>query len=266
MAINYAQQVGIKSVPAAVLFAFAYIPFFALNAWKLKKGGGYVLLVLTLFCALRIVAFSLRAALASIPADGESLSLLVAQETVYSAGFFGLVYSAYSIVIDRQKVNGVYTARSVVARITGNLQVARLALVAAVTLGIVAGVEQGITGNPAKQSLGNGLKIVSTIIFLVIALFLLVQTFIGLKNEDGVKEPEKGYHGGFGHNHGMLLLLFIALLIAIKESFFTVTLGDMSLQDNEALFYPFSAATELVAVMIFAVPGLTPTRAPELPV
>jgi len=264
MAVNYAQQVGIKSVPAAVLFAFAYVPFFALNVWKMRKGRTYVLFILTLFCALRIVAFSLRAALASIPADGENLDLLVAQETVYSAGFFGLVYSAYSIVIDRQKINGVYTARSIIARITGHLHLVRLALVAAVTLGVVAGVEQGITGNPSKQSLGKGLKVVSTVIFLIVALFLLVQSFIGLKNENGIKEPEKGYSGGFGHNHGMLLLLFISLLIAVKESFFTITLGDMSLQDNELLFYPFSAATELVAVMLFAVPGLAPTRS-ELP-
>ena len=62
----------------------------------------------------------------------------------------------------------------------------------------------------------------------------------------------------------MLLLFVIALLIAVKESFFTITLGDLSVQDNELLFYPFSAATELVAVMIFAVPGLAPMRT-ELP-
>ncbi|KAH9923015.1 hypothetical protein B0H21DRAFT_712578 [Amylocystis lapponica] len=236
MAVNYAQQVGIESIPAAVLFAFAYVPLFLLNLWRVVKSRTYVLFVLTLFCALRVVAFSLRAALASIKADAENLNLLVAQETVYNVGFFGLLYSAYAIVIDRQKINGVYTARSIVARITGNLQLIRLALLAAVVLGVSAGVEQGITGNPSKQSLGKGLKIVSTVIFFVISLFLFVQTCVGLKNENQVTEPEKGYSGGVGHNHGMLFLLCIALLLVVKEAFLTFTLGNPKLQDNEWLF------------------------------
>ena len=43
----------------------------------------------------------MRAILAGSEKAGENLDLLVAQQIIYSTGFFGLLYSAYTLVLDR---------------------------------------------------------------------------------------------------------------------------------------------------------------------
>ena len=50
---------------------------------------------------VRIVAFVLRAILAGSDSAGRNLNLLVAEQIIYSTGFFGLLYSAYTLVLDR---------------------------------------------------------------------------------------------------------------------------------------------------------------------
>jgi hypothetical protein len=50
---------------------------------------------------VRTAAFVMRAILAGSESAGENLNLVVAQGVVYSVGFFGLVYSAYTLVLDR---------------------------------------------------------------------------------------------------------------------------------------------------------------------
>ena len=39
--------------------------------------------------------------MASVASVGQSLNALVAFEILYNTGFFGLLYSAYTLVIDR---------------------------------------------------------------------------------------------------------------------------------------------------------------------
>ena len=48
-----------------------------------------------------MVAFILRSLLADVPADGENLDFFVAYQVIYSVGFFGILYSAYTLVLDR---------------------------------------------------------------------------------------------------------------------------------------------------------------------
>lgn len=50
---------------------------------------------------VRMVAFILRAVLSGSATAGTKLGLFVAQQVVYSIGFFGLLYSAYTLVLDR---------------------------------------------------------------------------------------------------------------------------------------------------------------------
>lgn len=68
----------------------------------------------------------------------------------------------------------------------------------------------------------------------------------------------------FGAKHGHLILSVIALLLLIREVFSTATVGGSSKATDERFWYPFSATTELLAVMMYAIPGLVPARS-ELP-
>lgn len=49
---------------------------------------------------VRIAAFVLRAILISINAVGEKLNVLIADEILSAIGFFSLLYSAYTLVLD----------------------------------------------------------------------------------------------------------------------------------------------------------------------
>lgn len=50
---------------------------------------------------MRVTAFSLRSALAGSNAAASNESTLIAYEVFYNAGFFGVLYSAYILVLDR---------------------------------------------------------------------------------------------------------------------------------------------------------------------
>lgn len=67
-----------------------------------------------------------------------------------------------------------------------------------------------------------------------------------------------------GARHGHFILTAIAMLLLIREIFLVATLGDSSKANNEHYWYPFVATTELIAVMLYAIPGLVPTKS-ELP-
>jgi len=51
--------------------------------------------------SVRVTAFVLRAVLAGSESAGENLGLVIGELVVYSVGFFGLLYSAYTLVLDR---------------------------------------------------------------------------------------------------------------------------------------------------------------------
>ena len=50
---------------------------------------------------VRVTAFVMRAVLAGSDSAGEDLNLVIGELVVYSVGFFGLLYSAYTLVLDR---------------------------------------------------------------------------------------------------------------------------------------------------------------------
>lgn len=50
---------------------------------------------------VRVAAFALRAVLAHSVSAGSNESLLTADEVLFGIGFFGLLYSAYTLVLDR---------------------------------------------------------------------------------------------------------------------------------------------------------------------
>lgn len=48
-----------------------------------------------------MTSFTMRAILAGSSSAGTNLGLVIAQQVIYSVGFFGLLYSAYTLVLDR---------------------------------------------------------------------------------------------------------------------------------------------------------------------
>ena len=50
---------------------------------------------------VRVVSFAMRAVLAKSESAGENLDLVLAQQIIYGVGFFGVLYSAYTMVLDR---------------------------------------------------------------------------------------------------------------------------------------------------------------------
>ncbi|KAG5652320.1 hypothetical protein H0H81_005433 [Sphagnurus paluster] len=254
---NYARSFGIHSIAAAIIFTIVYIP---LGIWFLMQSFGhptYVFGVLTLFCAIRIAAFIIRAVLAGSGSAGRSLGLLIADEVLFGVGFFGLLYSAYTLVLDRWSLTAMLPSRDRTSLM--KRRIFRLALTIAVALGI-AGTSQATSNQPHK---GNSLRIAADIIFLILTVILAYQTLLLSCLE--IRESES-YRSSYslGKHYGAYILCVIALLLLVREGFSTAMVFDYATQYNEKLWYPLYALPEVLAVMMFTTPGLVPSRS-ELP-
>jgi len=256
--INYAHFEGINSVGAAAIFAVFYgllLPYYIFRSFR---NPTYVLIVLTLFCAIRVTAFVMRAVVAGSDAAGEDLGLVIGELVVYSVGFFGLLYSVYTLVLDREIINGL-PSRGPIARITSNRHLIRLALSAAVAVGIVGSTYIG-SSKQSEVDLSNTLRRVSVIIFLVVTALLAIHTLFLVREESAAIRRGLLPTTTFGATYGMYILCFIVLLLLVREIYLTITtITDIGHQ-NEPAWYPLAALPELISVMLFAVPGLVPEK------
>lgn len=216
--------------------------------------------------------------------------MLVAYEILYNTGFFGLLYSAYTLVTVRY-VLAIHPAPSphvpysvALANNPPNDPVSRLlrlriffrfALMAAVAIGITGAIKSTNATTIATLNSGNTLRKVAIYIFLVCAVLVCLQTFILARVElSGMSLPplsppppypppftEDGYRGSthqIGSTYGVYILLLISILLVVREAFFTATADNTSEQNNEAIWYPLSVVTEFIAVVLFTTPGLVP--------
>lgn len=255
---NYAKATGIESVAAAVVFVVFYAVLLPYYLWRSFRNPTYVLIVLSLFCAIRITAFSIRAALAGSESAGENLGLVIGEFVVYSVGFFGLLYSAYTLVLDRETIHGL-PSRGLIARITSNRVLIRLALIAAIAVGIVGSTYIG-SSKQSELDLSVTLRKVSVIIFLAVTALLAIHT-VGLVRQELAAQRRGSFRGtAFGETHGMYILCFIVILLLIREIYVTITTFNNIGHQTEATWYPLSALPELITVMVFAVPGLVPEK------
>jgi len=252
--INYAHASGIDSVAAAAIFAALYAILLPYYIWRATRNPTYVLIVLSLFCAIRVTAFVMRAVLAGSDSAGTNLQLVIGETIVYSVGFFGLLYSTYTLILDREIVSGI-AVRGLISRITSNRRLIRLALVAAVALGIT-GASFISSSKPSDLSLSKTLRKVSVIIFLVVTALLALHTVALVREEQAARRrgsvPPGAAHGGY-------ILCLVVILLLVREIYLTATIGNISRQ-NEPVWYPLAALPELIAVFLFAVPGLVPEK------
>ncbi|KAL4073620.1 hypothetical protein V8B97DRAFT_1934953 [Scleroderma yunnanense] len=260
---NYAKAYGIESVAGAVIFAVLYVPLLVLYIKQAFIRPTYVFVVLSLFCAVRIAAFVLRALLASVEKDGQNLNLFITYEILYNVGFFGLLYSAYTLVIDRGLLSDAPLPNDPISRITRRRPLFRIVLSAAVAVGITGVIESSIGTTQHTVDLGNTLRKVAVYMFLILSVLVAFQTVV-LVRVAATHGTHKVSDGTFGARYGIYILCLISLLLLTREAFFAATINNTVKQNDENWWYPLAALPELVSVVLFSVPGLVPSRA-ELP-
>ncbi|KAJ7579310.1 hypothetical protein C8J56DRAFT_1110606 [Mycena floridula] len=274
--INYAKAFGFKSTAAAFLFAVIYMPLAAWFVFQSLRKRTYVVFVLTVFCTIRVTAFILRGILTSSDSAGENSSLFIADETLFGIGFFGILYSAFTLVLDRLLILEYQAPPNILSRIVSDRRVFRAALMVAVIIGVV-GITDLSSSKASDITTGQHLRKISTIVFLVLTILQAYQTFLLFHAESSHRPAPSGYSmtpsdapptyiesNMLGRRHGSPLFLAIAALLLVREAFMVATLGDTAKQNREALWYPLVVIPELLAVLLFTVPGLVPSKS-EIP-
>ncbi|KAG5642048.1 hypothetical protein DXG03_003746 [Asterophora parasitica] len=260
--INYADLVGMNSTAAALTFAVGYLPLFGWFFWQSFGQPTYVFVILALFSASEFKPHHDESLADSwVDSAGESLELIITDQVLFGVGFFGLLYSAYTLVLDRWLLIDSHKSRGgPISRLIQNRRVFRVLLLAAVALGIAAAVQ--IQSNPRQAS---SLRIASTSIFLVLTVLTTHQTLLLAHAElDSNRENVAPHPPSLGRDYGAYILCFIALLLLVREGFTTATVKNLAKQYNERLWYPLYALPEILAVYLYAAPGLAPPRS-ELP-
>jgi len=260
---NFAKAYGIDSVAGAVIFAVLYLPLLSFFIRQAIFRPTYVYIVMAFFCAIRTAAFVLRAFLAGVATDGQNLNLLITFEIIYNVGFFGLLYSAYTLVLDRGRLSDLPLPDGPISMITRRPMLFRIALAAAVAIGITGAIESATGSTESTVNTGNTLRKIAIYIFLVLCILVALQTILLVRTMASYG-TYKTPNGGFGATYGIHILCIISLLLLAREAFFTATSNNLTKQNDENWWYPFAALTEFVAVIMFAAPGLVPSR-DELP-
>ncbi|KAG9318629.1 hypothetical protein JVU11DRAFT_722 [Chiua virens] len=252
---DYASFLGIKSLPAAIVFAILYVPLFAFFVSKAVARPNYVYIILALFSAIRITAFILRALLADDASVQDDLNVVIAYEIIYNTGFFGILYSAYILATDRVSLSP-HPPNGPISRILRFRFLFRLALTAAVAIGITGAVYSSLGTTPSAINTGTTLREAAIYIFLICAILVLLQTYFLARVE--FRDRYYSSNNQIGATYGVYFLLVISLLLVAREAFFTATATNTARQNNEAIWYPLSAVTEFLAVLLFTAPGLVP--------
>ncbi|KAJ6453579.1 hypothetical protein C8R45DRAFT_1192825, partial [Mycena sanguinolenta] len=244
---------GYHSIPAAVVLAIVYLPLFGWFIRQSIKNTTYVYISLTVFCLIRVVAFILRAMLIASKSLGENLGVFIADEIMFGVGFFALLYSAFTLVLDREIVSGAPPVEYGALRILRNRRLFRILLIVGVVLGIM-GTNDSTSSNPSTASSGATLRRASLILFLVLTLIQALQT--------GLAFTQQSRRGAYlADRHGKYVLALISLFLVVREVFLVGTIGNLARQNEEILWYPFVALPEVLAVMCYSMSGLVPARA-----
>lgn len=162
-------------------------------------------------------------------------------------------------------------------RLTKNRRLFRLVLLVAVILGIVASTEISSSGTISHT--GKLERIISTIMFLVLTVLQAFQTFLLARMElssmyipffnqvlhvpdahDYTAKGVKRDYESFGSRHSMTILSLGALLLLVREVFYTATITNTAKQNEEHFWYPLVAVPEILVVILSATPGLVPRR------
>ncbi|KAF9261769.1 hypothetical protein L218DRAFT_973792 [Marasmius fiardii PR-910] len=257
--INYAQFLGIRSVAAAVIFAIIYVPLVPIFLLKLRGGVTRLLVVLSLFCLIRVTVFVIRAIAAASSTVGQNLGLVIAESVLVSIGFLGLLSGAYGLVVERLNLYAP-PPTSPLSRFTRNERLFHLVALVAVITSIVS-INKTAGSNPTEsdQELGKTLKEVSTVIFLILTVLQTLQTFVLVRSERSIQNSQ-GRPQSFGSKHASIILLLLSVMLLVREAFSTATMSDIAKANNEAFWYPLVALPEFICAVLYAIPGVIPDK------
>ncbi|KAG8863272.1 hypothetical protein FRB96_008763 [Tulasnella sp. 330] len=263
MTNNYAQALGIHNKWAPILFAVLY---FFLMIWyiiQIFRRHRSVYSGLAFFSAVRVVAYSLRAAMANNSKDAVNKNMAIAYEVLYSVGFFSILLSAYNLMHSRDRLAKFQQTGKKASNMFHRSRIMHLLLFIAVVLGTV-GIVYAL-GNFGHNGLGNGLNSASTYIFLVVMVIIAVLTVLLIMLERSLRTNNSP---AIGANHHHLILIIIGVLLLLRTLFYAATVHNrlngstpaQGAQGNEKLWYPLVALTELLVALLFLTPGLVPLR------
>jgi len=261
---DFADALGIHSLAGPIVLVILYAFLLAFFIRKSFTHPTYVHYILTLFCLIRVAAFTVRAVLAGSKTAGESLGLVIADEVLSQVGYFSLLYSAYTLVLDRTLLSDLRPAEHPILKFTQDRRLFRLFLMVGVALGIVAATRTNSSG-PSNTTETKALRIASATIFLVLTLIQALQT--GILATSSISGRSQYYIRGkdsIGIRYGNYILLIISFLLIIREIFTIATVTNSAKQYNEHFWYPFVVLPEILSVMLYTTPGLVPRR-DELP-
>ncbi|SJK96795.1 uncharacterized protein ARMOST_00041 [Armillaria ostoyae] len=256
---NYADAYGYNSIAAAIVFTILYVPLCGFFILRSFKNPTYVTLYLL-----------------SASSTGENLGLFIADEVLFGIGFFGLLYAAYTLVLD----NYFLSSPPILSRLSRSRGIFQLSLTAENALEI-AGITTEL--NDPTSSTGNALRKASVILSLVLTILQAYRTVVLVRREieDGqlhllwgclpsltdserVLDYYREHAKTFGEKHGPFILYAISILLIVREAFLTATIDNPEAALNEHSWYPLVALPEILAVILYCAPGLVPPRF-ELP-
>ncbi|KAF8888343.1 hypothetical protein BD779DRAFT_1470370 [Infundibulicybe gibba] len=217
--INYVKLFGFESVAAAIIFAILYMP---LLGWFVRQSIArptYVFRTLALFCAIRVTAFIIRAVLAGSNSAGHNLGLLIGDEILSAS------VSSSMLLSDSSEPTSVF------ARLATDRRIFRLAMIAAVVLGIV-GVSNAKVPTPTPLTLEDPPD--SRHSYLP-----RPHHPTGISDAES-RSAECGE--SWGVKHGSYVLCAISLFLLIREAFATATSNDATsriMSISGTLFPPF---------------------------
>jgi len=281
MPTNYAQILGIQNKWAPILFAALYGLLMIWYIVQAARRHAWVYGGLAFFSALRVVSFSLRAAMANNHHnDAFNGRMAIAYEVLYNIGYFSILLSAHRMLHDRRWMAKINNARSkgrstLPYRIMGGFHKGRfmeLLLLAAIILGAI-GVAYALGTNTGRTKVGNSLNDASTYILLAATVLILLGTLLVLHVELPLRSGPQPSVGLSEH----VVLITISVLLLLRMLYYAATVHQratggptpasaassmvkQTAQTNEHLWYPLAALAELLVVLLFLTPKLVPLR------
>lgn len=280
---NYAQIIGIKSKWAPLIFAAIYFIVMVWYAVQALRKHGWIFGFLALFSAMRVVSFSLRAAMAyNHQKAAFNGAMAIAYEVIYNIGFFSILLSAHRLLSDRRRLAKVDKGRSRLHSSLSRFHNGRfieILLLASIVLGCV-GVAFALGTDEGRTEVGNKLGEASTYIFLATTVFIVIGLFLVIHIERSLRNKGPAGSGKSAVNastHEHVILALVGLLLLLRILFYAVTIRQRATGkqtpgsaatsavkqtplSNEHLWYPLAALAELLVVLLFLVPALVPVR------
>ena len=141
----------------------------------------------------------MRAAIAGSASAGHDLGLIIGYTVLFNTGFFGLLYSAYTLVLDRyarispfvcpsisfynsKNIVDPRPPTSIVFKLLNDRRAVRIFLTVAVILGIAA-ANLLFSSKPSNVSTGTTLREASVYMFLAVTCLLAIQTVLLVRAE-----------------------------------------------------------------------------------